>query len=217
MGDKITVIVVDDHSIVRQGVMLYLNLQIDIKVVGEAESGEEGVQLAGDLVPDVVLMDLIMPDGLDGVEATRRVKQISPSTQVIVLTSYHDDEHIFPAISAGALSYILKNVKADELATAVRKAARGEAVLNPKVAARVIKELNGSRLDEVNPYLLLTDRELEVLQLVANGLTNAEIAEKLVVTIKTVRTHVSNILSKLHLKDRTQATAFAWREGIVRR
>ena len=217
MDEKITVLLVDDHSIVRQGVHLYLSLQPDIEVIGEAESGEEAVTLVGELLPDVILMDLIMPNGIDGVEATRRVKQVSPTSQVVMLTSYHDDEHIFPAIRAGALSYILKDVKADELATAVRKAARGEAVLNPKVATRVIKELHGSRQDEVNPFTLLSDRELEVLQLVANGLSNAEIAEQLVVTVKTVRTHVSNILSKLHLKDRTQATAYAWREGIVRR
>ena len=217
MDEKITVLLVDDHSIVRQGVHLYLSLQPDIEVIGEAESGEEAVALVDELLPDVVLMDLIMPNGIDGVEATRRVKGVSPTSQVVMLTSYHDDEHIFPAIRAGALSYILKDVKADELASVVRKAARGEAVLNPKVATRVIKELHGSRMDEVNPFTLLSDRELEVLQLVANGLSNAEIAEQLVVTVKTVRTHVSNILSKLHLKDRTQATVYAWREGIVRR
>jgi len=217
MSEKITVLLVDDHSIVRQGVGLYLSLHPDIDVVGEAESGEEGVRLATELVPDVVLMDLIMPDGIDGVEATRRVKQASPTTQVVVLTSYHDDEHIFPAIRTGALSYILKNVEADELASTIRKAARGEAVLNPKVATRIVQELNGTRFDETNPYTILSERELEVLQLVANGLSNAEIAEKLVVTVKTVRAHVSNILSKLHLRDRTQATVYAWREGIVRR
>ena len=217
MSEKISVLLVDDHSIVRQGVKLYLSMQPDIDVVGEANSGESAVQQVEELLPDVILMDLIMPDGIDGVEATRRIKLLVPSTQVIVLTSYHEDEHIFPAIRAGALSYVLKDIEANELATVIRKAAIGEAVLHSQVAARVIKELNGTRLDTVNPYALLTNRELEVLQLLADGMTNNEIAEQMVVTLKTVRTHVSNILAKLHLKDRTQAAVYAWREGVVRR
>ncbi|MEM7112426.1 MAG: response regulator transcription factor [Chloroflexota bacterium] len=217
MTDKITVLLVDDHAVVRQGVKLYLSLQPDIEVVGEAPSGEEAVKVAKLLLPDVILLDLIMPGGIDGVETTRRIKRIIPKTRIIVLTSYHEDEHIFPAIRAGALSYLLKNVAADELADAIRKAASNEAVLNAKVAARVIKELNGTRKDDVNPYSLLSDRELEVLQLIATGMSNADIAEQLTVAIKTVRSHVSNILSKLHLKDRTQAAVYAWREGVVRR
>ena len=152
MSEKITVVLVDDHALVRQGVKTYLMLQPDIEVVGEAESGEESVVVVQELVPDVVLMDLIMPGGIDGVEATRRIKQVSPRTQVIVLTSYHQDEHIFPAIRAGALSYLLKNVDAAELADAIRRAAINEAVLHPKVASRVIKELHGTRLDEANVF-----------------------------------------------------------------
>lgn len=216
MSEKITVVLVDDHALVRQGVKTYLMLQPDIEVVGEAESGEKSVAVVQELVPDVVLMDLIMPGGIDGVEATRRIKQVSPRTQVIVLTSYHQDEHIFPAIRAGALSYLLKNVDAAELADAIRRAAMNEAVLHPKVASRVIKELHGTRLDEANVFTLLTNRELEVLQLVAEGLSNADMAAQLYITVKTVRSHVSNILSKLHLKDRTQAAVYAWREGVVR-
>ena len=216
MSEKITVVLVDDHALVRQGVKTYLMLQPDIEVVGEAESGEKSVAVVQELVPDVVLMDLIMPGGIDGVEATRRIKQVSPRTQVIVLTSYHQDEHIFPAIRAGALSYLLKNVDAAELADAIRRAATNEAVLHPKVASRVIKELHGTRLDEANVFTLLTNRELEVLQLVAEGLSNADMAAQLYITVKTVRSHVSNILSKLHLKDRTQAAVYAWREGVVR-
>ncbi len=216
MSEKITVVLVDDHALVRQGVKTYLMLQPDIKVVGEADSGEKSVAVVQELVPDVVLMDLIMPGGIDGVEATRRIKQVSPRTQVIVLTSYHQDEHIFPAIRAGALSYLLKNVDAAELADAIRRAALNEAVLHPKVASRVIKELHGTRLDEANVFTLLTNRELEVLQLVAEGLSNADMAAKLHITVKTVRSHVSNVLSKLHLKDRTQAAVYAWREGVVR-
>jgi NarL family two-component system response regulator LiaR len=216
MPDSITVLLVDDHSVVRQGVKAFLITQPDITVVGEAESGEEAVKLAEQHVPDVILMDLIMP-GMDGVEATRRAKQVSPRSQIVVLTSYHEDEHIFPALKAGALSYILKDVSAEELASAVRKAAAGEAVLHPRVAARVIKELQGKRQDALNPFTELSERELEVLKLIADGMSNAEIAAKLVLSEKTVKGHVSNILGKLHLVDRTQAAVYAWREGVVRK
>lgn len=216
MTDPITVLIVDDHKVVRQGVHAFLETQPDITVVGEAESGKAGVHLATAHAPDVVLMDLVMP-GMDGVEATRLVKQASPRTQVIVLTSYHQDEHIFPAIRAGALSYLLKDVGPEELADAVRKAARGEAVLHPRVAARVVQELHGAHQDTPNAFSELSDRELDVLRLIADGLSNAGIAERLVISEKTVKSHVSNILSKLHLADRTQAAVYAWREGVVRR
>jgi NarL family two-component system response regulator LiaR len=161
-------------------------------------------------------MDLIMP-GMDGVEATRRLTARSPRTNVIMLTSYHDDEHVFPAIRAGALSYVLKEVGPEELADAVRKAAAGEAVLHPRVAARVVRELHGAWRDEPNAFRELSDRELEVLKLIAAGLSNAEIAGRLYVSEKTVKSHVSNILGKLHLADRTQAAVYAWRQGVVRR
>ncbi len=216
MAEAITVLLVDDHRVVRQGVRAFLTTQPDLLVVGEAEGGAEGVQLAAQHVPDVALMDLVMP-GMDGVEATRQLKQVSPRTQVIVLTSYHDDEHIFPALRAGALSYMLKDVGVDVLADAVRKAARGEAVLHPRVATRVIKEVQGGRNDRSNPITELTDRELEVLRLIAGGLSNTDIAGRLILSEKTVKGHVSNILSKLQLADRTQAAVFAWREGIVRK
>ena len=216
MPDKITVLLVDDHAVVRQGVRTFLETQADLSVVGEAGSGAEAVELAALHFPDVVLMDLIMPQ-MDGVEATRRVKQVSPRSQVVVLTSYHEDEHIFPALKAGALSYVLKDLNAEELAGAVRKAAKGEAVLHPRVAARVIKELQGLRTDKVNPFTELSERELEVLKLIADGMSNAEMAVKLVLSEKTIKGHVSNILSKLHLIDRTQAAVYAWREGIVRK
>jgi NarL family two-component system response regulator LiaR len=214
--EPITVLVVDDHEVVRQGVRAYLHAFPDFNLVGEAESGEAAVRLAMEHVPDVALMDLVMP-GMDGVEATRRVKDVSPRTQIVVLTSYHQDEHIFPALKAGALSYILKDVKMEELAAAIRRAARGEATLHPRVAARVIEELRGSRQADLNPFTELTDRELQVLKLIANGLTNTRIAEQLVISENTVKGHVSNILSKLHLTDRTQAAVYAWHEGIVRR
>lgn len=216
MSEKTTVLLVDDHAVVRQGVRTFLETQADLSVVGEAGSGKEAVDLAAQHVPDVVLMDLIMPD-MDGVEATRLVKQVSPRSQVVVLTSYHEDEHIFPALKAGALSYVLKDLSAEELAVAVRKAAVGEAVLHPRVAARVIKELQGLRPDKVNPFTELSERELEVLKLIADGMSNAEMAARLVLSEKTIKGHVSNILSKLHLVDRTQAAVYAWREGIVRK
>lgn len=216
MSDPITVLLVDDHEMVRRGVRDFLETQGDITVVAEAGSGEEAVRLAAEHAPDVALMDLIMP-GMDGVEATRRLTTQSPRTSVVMLTSYHDDEHVFPAIRAGALSYVLKEIGPGELAEAVRKAAAGEAVLHPRVAARVVRELHGARRDEPNAFRELSDRELEVLKLIADGLSNAEIATRLYVSEKTVKSHVSNILGKLHLADRTQAAVYAWRQGVVRR
>jgi NarL family two-component system response regulator LiaR len=217
MNEPITILLVDDHQVVRQGVRAFLDTQSDLAVVGEAESGEEAVHLAEQQVPDVILMDLIMPGDVDGVEATRQVKNVSPRTQVVVLTSYHEDEHIFPAIRAGALSYVLKDIGPDDLAEVIRQAARGEAVLHPRVAARLIKEVQGRRKTGINPFTELSDREMEVLRLIAAGSSNAQIAEQLVLSEKTVKGHVSNILGKLHLTDRTQAAVYAWREGIVRR
>jgi NarL family two-component system response regulator LiaR len=208
--------IVDDHEMVRKGAKGCLEARPDIVVVAEAESGEDAVRLAREHVPDVVLMDLVMP-GLDGVEATRKVKDISPRTHIIVLTSYHQDEYIFPALRAGAISYLLKDVKARELVEAIQRAARGEATLHPKVAARVIKWFSSEESDLSNLFTELTDREMEVLTLIARGYTNQKIAEELVISISTVKGHVSNILGKLHLADRTQAAVYAWQEGIVRR
>ena len=216
MSEPITVLLVDDHALVRQGVRAFLETQSDISVVAEAGSGEEAVRLATEHAPDVALVDLIMP-GMDGVETTRRLTSRSPRTSVIVLTSYHDDEHVFPAIRAGALSYILKEVGPRELAEAVRKAASGEAVLHPRVAARVVRELHGARRNEPNVFHDLSNREIEVLKLIAEGLSNAEISGRLFISEKTTKNHVSNILSKLHLVDRTQAAVYAWRQGVVRR
>jgi NarL family two-component system response regulator LiaR len=216
MSDPITVMIVDDHEMVRHGAAGYLEAQPDIEVVAEAESGEEAVRLAREHVPHVVLMDLVMP-GMDGVEATRRVKDVSPRSQIIVLTSYHQDEHIFPALQAGAISYLLKDVKARELVEAIRRAAQGEATLHPRVAARVIQAFRAGDLDQSSPFTALTEREMDVIKLIARGLTNRKIAEELVISEGTVKGHVSNILSKLHLADRTQAAVYAWQEGIVRR
>src|SRR5436305_14192126 len=216
MTDKISMLITDDHVLVRQGIRTFLELQPDLTVLGEADSGEAAVRMAAELVPDVVLMDLVMP-GIGGVEATRQVTQVSPHSQIIVLTSYHEDEYIFPALRAGALSYVLKDVGPEELADTVRKAARGESVLHPRVAARVVQELRGTRSDTPNLFTDLSDRELEVLRLIADGLSNADIADKLVISEKTVKGHVSNILSKLHMFDRTQAAVFAWQQGLMRK
>lgn len=215
-GEPITVLIVDDHAVVRHGIRALLEAEGGFQVVGDVGSGAEAVLRAADMAPDVVLMDLVMPE-MDGVAATRRLKQQSPRSQVLVLTSYHDDEHIFPAIRAGALSYLLKSVGLDELTAAVRRAARGEATLHPRVAARLVRELDGASRETAQLYTALSEREREVLRLIADGLSNAQIAERLVITERTVKSHVNNILGKLHVADRTQAAIYAWREGIVGR
>lgn len=213
----IKVLLVDDHKIVRQGVRAYLQTLADIKIVAEADSGAAAVAAVEKYQPDVVLMDLEMPGDLDGIAATRQIRKLRPKTQVIVVTSHHQDEYIFPAVRAGAISYLLKDVEPDELAAAIRKAAHGEAVLDSRVASRIVQELQGLRRDDVNPFTELSEREFDVLRLIAAGKSNAEIAETLVIGESTVKTHIGNILKKLHLDDRTQAAVYAWKEGIVRR
>lgn len=210
-SETIRVLLVDDHAVVRRGLSAFLNTYDEIDVVGEAASGVEGINLVTQLLPDVVLMDLVMPE-IDGIEATRRIRTISPSTQVIVLTSYSEDERIFPAIKAGALSYLLKDVGPEELVRAIKAARRGEATLHPAVAGRLMHELTATR---TSPLDNLTDREREVLTCIARGMSNAEIANYLTIGERTVKTHVSNILSKLHLQDRTQAALLALRERLV--
>lgn len=213
----IKVLLVDDHKIVRQGVRAYLCTLADIEVIAEADSGAAALLAVEQHHPDVVLMDLEMPGELDGISATRQIRKQHPATQVIVVTSHHQDEYIFPAVRAGAVSYLLKDVEPDELAGAIRKAASGEAVLDSRVASRIILELQGLRQDEVNPFTELSEREFEVLRLIAAGKSNAEKANTLVIGESTVKTHISNLLKKLHLEDRAQAAVYAWRQGIVRR
>ena len=213
----IKVLLVDDHKIVRQGVRAFLHTLADIQVIAEADSGATALTAVEQYQPDVVLMDLEMPGELDGIAATRQIRKRRPETQVIVVTSHHQDEYIFPAVRAGAISYLLKDVEPDELAAAIRKAAQGEAVLDSRVASRIVQELQGLRKENVNPFTELSEREFDVLRLIAAGKSNAEIAETLVIGESTVKTHIGNILKKLHLDDRTQAAVYAWQEGIVRR
>lgn len=214
-GEPMSVLIADDHAMVRAGVRGFLETQPDMAVVAEADSGAEAVRLVEEHVPDVALLDLLMP-GMDGAEATRQIRARSPRTAVVIVTSYHSDEHIFPAIRAGALSYVLKDVGPDDLADTVRKAAAGEAVLHPHVASRVVHELHGTRGEVPNAFRELSERELEVLRLVADGRSNAAIAAALFLSEKTVKSHIGNVLGKLHLADRTQAAVYAWRHGIVR-
>jgi NarL family two-component system response regulator LiaR len=216
MTSPMSILIVDDHEVVRNGIRAYLETLPEFNVVGEAVSGEDAISLVSELIPDIVLLDLIMP-GMDGVEATRRIKQISPRTQVVVLTSYHEDVHIFPALKAGAIAYILKDMKMEKLVEVLHRALQGEVTLHPRVAARVLENIRGENSEEQQLFTELTDRELDVLKLIANGMTNSQIADKLVISENTVKGHVSNILSKLHLADRTQVAVYAWQSGIVQR
>jgi DNA-binding NarL/FixJ family response regulator len=216
MTEPISILIVDDHEVVRKGLRSYLDTLPNYRVIGEASTGEEAIKIVEEFIPDVVLMDLIMP-GMDGVETTRRIKKISPRTQVVVLTSFHEDSHIFPALKAGATSYILKDMKMEKLVESLERAVAGEVTLHPLVARRVLQNFQGDDPEEQPLFADLTDREQEVLRLIANGLSNSEIAAKLVISENTVKGHVSNILSKLHLADRTQVAVFAWQKGIVRR
>jgi two-component system, NarL family, response regulator LiaR len=216
MPNPISIILVDDHEVVRNGVRAFLETLPEFHVVGEGASGEEAITLVTEFIPDIVLMDLIMP-GMDGVETTRRIKKISPRTQVVVLTSYHEDAHIFPALKAGAISYILKDMKMEKLVETLHRAAQGEVTLHPRVAARVLQNIRGENPNAEPLFTDLTERELDVLKLIANGMTNNQIAEKLVISENTVKGHVSNILSKLHVADRTQVAVYAWQRGIVQR
>ncbi len=217
---KIRVLIVDDHAMVRQGLRTFLDLHDQIEVVAEAANGLEAVEQVRQFQPDVVLMDLVMPK-LDGIEATRQIRAISPAVQILVLTSFTEDDKVFPAIEAGAVGYVLKDVLPDDLVKAVQAAQRGEAHLHPditkKLMAQVTTKRQSSPEETGGPDLAeLTERELEVLSLVAQGLNNRDIAEALVISEKTVKTHVSNILTKLHLADRTQAAIYALKTGLVK-
>jgi NarL family two-component system response regulator LiaR len=209
----IRVLVVDDHAVVRMGIRALLAEIEGIEVIGEARDGQEAVAQADALSPDVILMDLVMP-GVDGIEATRQIAADEAGPPILVLTSFAGDDKVFPAIKAGALGYLLKDSEPADLVEAIQQVHRGEPSLTPSIAQKVLKELRHPSAHPPTPDPL-TDREMEVLRLVAKGLTNPEIAQQLVVTEATVRTHVSNILSKLHLANRVQATLYALQEGIT--
>ena len=209
----IRLLIVDDHKVVRQGLRFLLQHEADMEIVGEAADGEEAIVAVRQHVPNVVLLDLLMPK-MDGITALRAIKEISPSTQVIILTSHQGDDELFEAIKAGALSYVLKTAGVDVVVDSVRAAARGESLLDPSVAAKVLHEMrrSGGR-DEVDP---LSRREVEVLSALARGRSNKEIAKELSIGEETVKTHVSNILSKLHLADRTQAAIYGLQKRLVK-
>ena len=213
MTRSIRVLVADDHAIVRKGIRALLATEPDIEVVGEAENGREAVTEVEKLRPDVILMDLVMPE-LDGIEAIRRITARQPEARILVLTSFAADDKVFPAIKAGALGYLLKDSGPEELVQAIHQVYRGESSLHPTIARKLLQEL--SRPSERPPTPEpLTEREVEVLRLVARGQSNQEIADQLVISEATVRTHVSNILGKLHLASRTQAALYALREGLA--
>ena len=217
---KIRVIVVDDHAMVRQGLHMFIEMQDDMEVIGEGENGLEAVQMATALAPGVILLDLIMPQ-MDGVEATKRIMTQNPKARVLILTSFGEDDKIFPAIRAGAQGYLLKDIQPRELAQAIRETYQGRAQLHPDIARRLMTAVSGAvPAQAAKPAMLpkeqdaLTEREREVLTYIAQGLNNREIAEQLVVSESTVKTHVSNILDKLGLEDRTRAAIWALKHGL---
>lgn len=209
----IRLLIVDDHKVVRQGLRFLLQHEEDIEIVGEAADGEQAVAAVRKHVPAVVLLDLLMPK-MDGLTALRAIKEISPSTQVIILTSHQGDDELFDAIKAGALSYVLKTAGVEVVVESVRAAARGESLLDPSVASKVLEEMRrAATRDQIDP---LSKREIEVLSALARGRSNKEIAKELSIGEETVKTHVSNILSKLHLADRTQAAIYGLQKRLVR-
>ena len=209
----IRLLIVDDHKIVRKGLSVLLSTEQGIEVIGEAQDGSEAVEKAASLGPDVVLMDLVMPK-MDGIEATRRIIEAQPNAKILVLTSFAADDKVFPAVKAGALGYLLKDSSPEELLDAIHRVHRGEPSLDPSIARKVLHEIShpGREKPTTDP---LTERELEVLRLISQGMSNKEIALKIFVAEWTVRTHVSNILSKLHLASRTQAALYALRSGMA--
>ncbi|MGG0238943.1 response regulator [Bacillus rhizoplanae] len=209
----IKVLLVDDHEMVRMGVSAYLSTQPDIEIVGEAENGRKGSELALSLRPDIILMDLVM-DEMDGVEATRAIIQEWPEAKIVVVTSFLDDEKLYPVIEAGATSYLLKTSRASDIADAVRATYDGETVLEPKVTGKMMSRMRQKKEQPLHEEL--TERELEILLLIAQGKSNQEIADELFIALKTVKTHVSNILNKLHVSDRTQAVIYAFRHQLTK-
>jgi NarL family two-component system response regulator LiaR len=213
LDNLIKVLLVDDHEMVRIGLAAVLDTEDDIEVVGEAGNGEEGIRLVQEYRPDVVLMDLVM-DGMDGIETTRRLLKIFPECKVIVLTSFLDDEKMYPVIEAGAFSYLLKTSRATEITAAIRAAVKGQSILESQVASKMMNRLRQPKTAAAHEEL--TEREMEVLCAIARGLSNQEIANDLFIGIKTVKSHVTNLLSKLGVEDRTQAAIYAFKNGLAK-
>jgi NarL family two-component system response regulator LiaR len=213
MSESIRVLIADDHQLVRQGLAALLAVKPGFEVIGQAENGAEAVKLANSLNPDIILMDLLMP-GKNGIEATHEIKAENPDAHILIITSFAEDENVYQAIKAGALGYLLKDSSPQELMQAIDDVCHGRMSLHPNIAMKLIEELNKptEKQKTIDP---LTEREVEVLKLVAKGHSNQEIAEKLVVSERTVGAHVSNILSKLHLANRTQAALYALRKGFT--
>jgi len=212
---KIKVIIADDHHVVRRGLLFFLKTQQDIEVIGEAKNGQEAVDMVSKLNPDVVLMDLSMPI-MDGVMATKAIREADNEVKIIILTSYADQDHVIPAIRAGASGYQLKDIEPDELVQTIRDVLKGESKLHPKVTSHVMTHLSGQNSNQQTKLDELTRREKEVLNELAKGKSNKEIASALYITEKTVKTHISNILSKLQLSDRTQAAIYAVKNGYLK-
>ncbi|MBA4535609.1 response regulator transcription factor [Bacillus aquiflavi] len=211
----IRILIADDHHVVRRGLVFFLKTQENFEIIGEAQNGKEAVQLAAELNPDIILMDLVMPT-MDGIEATKEIKKINPAILVMMLTSFSDEDHVIPAIEAGASGYQLKDIEPDELAKAIIKMVHGENQLHPKATSHLLSHLSSKQNDKkANAFTELTKRELDVLKEIAKGKSNKEIAASLFITEKTVKTHVSNLLSKLHLADRTQAALYAVKNGMM--
>ncbi|MDF9759937.1 NarL family two-component system response regulator LiaR [Peribacillus simplex] len=208
----IKVLFVDDHEMVRIGVSAYLSAQADIEVIGEADNGLKAVELAMELRPDIILMDLVMPE-MDGIEATKRIIEGWPEAKIIIVTSFLDDEKVYPALEAGATSYMLKTSKASEIARAVRSTFQGQSVLEPEVTGKMMEKLRRPKITQLHDQL--TNREMEILLLMTQGKTNQEIADELYIALKTAKVHVSNILSKLAVQDRTQAVIYAFKHSLV--
>ncbi len=208
----IRVLFVDDHEMVRIGVTAYLSAQPDIEVIAEADDGSIAVDLALEHRPDIILMDLVMKE-MDGIEATRRIIEQWPDAKIIIVTSFLDDEKVYPALEAGATSYMLKTSKASEIANAVRSTYKGQSILEPEVAGKMMQKMR--RKTEILPHEELTNREMEILLLMTQGKSNQEIADELFIAIKTVKVHVSNILAKLQVQDRTQAVIYAFKHSLV--
>jgi two-component system, NarL family, response regulator LiaR len=210
----IKVLFVDDHEMVRIGVSAYLSAQSDIEVIGEADNGLKAVELAMELRPDIILMDLVMPE-MDGIEATKRIIEKWPEAKIIIVTSFLDDEKVYPALEAGATSYMLKTSKASEIARAVRSTFQGQSVLEPEVTGKMMEKLRRPKITQLHDQL--TNREMEILLLMTQGKTNQEIADELYIALKTAKVHVSNILSKLAVQDRTQAVIYAFKHSLVQK